>query len=76
VKAAKAFSSDIVVIKGDTRANAKSSPKLMTHGTTKGDRLIIRAEGEDEEAAIFDAHIELVQDAELAGGVAERVRSL
>jgi phosphocarrier protein len=51
VKAAKAFSSDIVVIKGNTRANAKSSLKPMTLGATKGDRLIIRGEGEDEEAA-------------------------
>ena len=51
VKAAKGFSSDITVIKGDTKANAKSSLNLMTLGATKGDKLIIRAEGEDEEAA-------------------------
>ena len=51
VKAARAYSSDIKVIKGDTEANAKSSLNLMTLGATQGDRLIIRAEGEDEEAA-------------------------
>lgn len=59
VKAAKAYSSDIKVIKGDTVANAKSSLNLMTLGATQGDRLIIRAEGEDEEAAA-DALAELL----------------
>jgi phosphocarrier protein HPr len=51
VKAAKAYKSDIRVIKGDTVANAKSSLNLMTLGATQGDKLIIRTEGEDEEAA-------------------------
>jgi phosphocarrier protein HPr len=51
VKAAKGFDSEITVIKGGTKANAKSSLNLMTLGATRGDRLIIRAEGEDEEAA-------------------------
>ena len=36
----------------------------------------LREAGNDNEAAIFDAHIELVQDPELADGVAERVRRL
>jgi phosphoenolpyruvate-protein kinase (PTS system EI component) len=34
----------------------------------------LREAGNDDEAAIFDAHTELVQDAELADGLAERVR--
>lgn len=51
VKAARGYSSDIKVVKGDTEANAKSSLNLMTLGATQGDRLTIRAEGEDEEAA-------------------------
>lgn len=59
VKAAKAYKSDIKVIKGDTVANAKSSLNLMTLGATQGDKLIIRAEGEDEEAAA-DALAELL----------------
>lgn len=59
VKAAKAYKSDIRVIKGDTVANAKSSLNLMTLGATQGDKLIIRAEGEDEEAAA-DALAELL----------------
>ncbi|MEW6637759.1 MAG: HPr family phosphocarrier protein [Actinomycetota bacterium] len=52
VKAAKGFSSDIVVIKDSREANAKSSLKLMTLGAKHGDRVIIRAEGEDEERAV------------------------
>lgn len=34
----------------------------------------MREEGNEDEAAIFDAHTELAQDPELAEGVAERVR--
>ncbi|MDQ3303541.1 MAG: phosphoenolpyruvate--protein phosphotransferase, partial [Actinomycetota bacterium] len=36
----------------------------------------LREAGNDNEAAIFDAHIELAQDPELASGVAERVKNL
>lgn len=36
----------------------------------------MREAGNEDEAAIFDAHIELAQDPELAEGVAERVRNL
>jgi phosphoenolpyruvate-protein phosphotransferase len=35
----------------------------------------MRGNGNDNEAAIFDAHIQLAQDPELAEGVAERVRN-
>ncbi len=59
VKAAKAYSSNIKVIKGDTEANAKSSLSLMSLGARHGDKLTIRAEGEDEEAAA-EALVELV----------------
>jgi phosphocarrier protein HPr len=52
VKAAKTYSSDIVVIKDGTEANAKSSLRLMTLGAKHGDTVTIRAEGEDEEAAV------------------------
>ena len=52
VKTAKGYSSDIKVIKGDTEANAKSSLNLMTLGATQGDKLTIRAEGEDEDEAV------------------------
>jgi phosphocarrier protein HPr len=52
VKEAKSYSADIVVIKDGREANAKSSLKLMTLGAKRGDKVMIRAEGEDEEAAV------------------------
>lgn len=52
VKEAKGYASDIVVIKDGTEANAKSSLRLMTLGAKHGDTVTIRAEGEDEEAAV------------------------
>lgn len=36
----------------------------------------LRESGNEEEAAIFDAHIELAEDPELSSGVEERVRNL
>lgn len=52
VKTAKAYSSDIKVVKDGKEANAKSSLSLMSLGATQGDKLLIRAEGEDEQAAV------------------------
>lgn len=52
VKEAKRYNSDIVVVKDGTEANAKSSLKLMTLGAKHGDKLIIRADGEDENDAV------------------------
>ncbi len=59
VKTAKGFSSEIVVIKGEKQANAKSSLKIMTLGAKKGDTIVIRAEGDDAEEAV-DALAELI----------------
>ena len=63
VKTAKGFSSEIVVVKGDKEANAKSSMKIMTLAAKKGDEIIIRAEGEDAEEAV-DALVELMSQDE------------
>lgn len=52
VKEAKGYSSEIVVIKDGQEANAKSSLRLMTLGAKHGERVVVRAEGEDEEAAV------------------------
>ena len=52
VKTAKGYSSDIVVIKDGAEVNAKSSLRLMTLGAKHRDRITIRANGEDEEAAV------------------------
>jgi len=59
VKTAKGFSSEIVVIKGEKQANAKSSLKIMTLGAKKGDTIVIRAEGDDAEEAV-EALAELI----------------
>jgi len=63
VKTAKQFSSEIVVIKGEREANAKSSLKIMTLGAKKGDRIVLRAEGEDAEEAV-NALVELISENE------------
>lgn len=52
VKEAKGYVSDIVVMKDGNEANAKSSLRLMTLGAKHGETVTIRAEGEDEEAAV------------------------
>jgi phosphocarrier protein HPr len=52
VKTAKGYSSDIVIIKDGAEVNAKSSLRLMTLGAKHGDKITIRANGEDEEAAV------------------------
>ncbi len=52
VKAAKGFTSEIVVVKGDREANAKSSLKIMALGAKKGDSITIWAEGEDAQEAV------------------------
>ena len=63
VKEAKGFGSDIVVVKDGREANAKSSLSLMTLGAKHGDKVVIRAEGEDEEAAV-DALVALLSKEE------------
>jgi phosphotransferase system HPr (HPr) family protein len=51
LKAAKGFSSDIVIVKGDRAVNAKSILKI-TGLAKKGEKITIRAEGEDAEQAV------------------------
>jgi phosphocarrier protein HPr len=63
VKTAKQFASKITVIKGEREANAKSSLKLMTLGAKKGDKVVIRAEGDDAEEAV-NALVELISSDE------------
>jgi phosphotransferase system HPr (HPr) family protein len=52
VKAAKGFAAEIVVIKADREANAKSQLAVMKLGARHGDEIVIRAEGEDAPAAL------------------------
>ena len=63
VKTAKGFSSEIMIVKGDKEANAKSSMKIMTLGAKKGDEVVIRAEGNDAEEAV-EALVELISQDE------------
>jgi phosphocarrier protein HPr len=63
VKEAKSYGSDIVVIKDGVEVNAKSSLRLMTLGAKHGDKVVIRAEGEDEEAAV-DALVAILSEEE------------
>jgi phosphotransferase system HPr (HPr) family protein len=64
VKAVKRFNSDIKVIKDDVEANARSPLSLTSRlGAKQGDKLIIRAEGEDEEEAV-EALVELLSQQE------------
>jgi phosphocarrier protein HPr len=63
VKTAKQFTSKITVIKGEREANAKSVLKLGTLGAKKGDKVVIRAEGDDAEEAV-NALVELISSDE------------
>ncbi len=52
VQTAKQFSSRITVSNDDREANAKSSMKIMSLGAKKGEKVVIRAEGDDAEEAV------------------------
>lgn len=49
--AAKGFTSQIVLVKGDREVNAKSIIKI-TGFARKGEKVTVRAEGEDAEQAV------------------------
>ena len=51
LKAAKSFSSRIVFVKGDREVNAKSIIKI-TGLAKKGEKITVRAEGDDAEQAV------------------------
>jgi phosphotransferase system HPr (HPr) family protein len=51
LKAAKGFSSQIVLVKGDREVNAKSIIKI-TGFARKGEKVTVRAEGDDAEQAV------------------------
>ena len=52
VKEASIFKSEINLVKDEKRYNAKSIISLLSMGAAKGDKLVIEAEGEDEEIAV------------------------
>ena len=51
---AKSFQSNIEIFKGEKAANAKSTVKIMLMTVKQGDRVRIRAEGDDAGAAIAE----------------------
>ena len=52
VKAANGFKSDVAVISGDKRINAKSIVKVMSTALKQGTDIVIEASGEDETEAV------------------------
>ncbi len=52
IKEAKGFSSEIVVVKDGQEVSAKSPLRLMTLGAKHGDKVVVRATGDDEAAAV------------------------
>ena len=63
VQTAKGFSSQIMVVKDGREANAKSPLKLMTLAAKHGDKITIRADGNDAEEAV-DTLVELISTEE------------
>lgn len=61
VKEAAKFTSNIKVIKDSKECNAKSIMGVLSMGASKGDILVIQAEGNDAEEAV-KALVKLVND--------------
>jgi len=54
VRQAQPYTSEISVLKGERKANAKSMLSMMGLGAKSGETVIIKAEGADEETAIVE----------------------
>ena len=54
VKEASKFKSDIKLIRKKKEYNGKSIMGILSMGLGKGEKITIQAEGEDEEAAVFE----------------------
>jgi len=52
VQKANDFASDILILKDNTEANAKSIMGIMSLGISQSTEIIVRAEGEDEIEAV------------------------
>lgn len=48
------YKSQITVLKDSARYNAKSVVAILTLGASKGDKILIEAEGKDEKEAVAD----------------------
>ena len=61
VRAAKAFQSQIWLVKGEERFSAASILEVLTANLNRGDRAIIEAEGSDAAEAVLRLH-ELIRE--------------
>lgn len=52
VQLAKSYESDVTLIKGTDRYNAKSLMKLLQAGLSQGDSITVETDGADEEQAL------------------------
>jgi len=61
VQTTKKFRSKISIIKGDQEADAKSIIRILSLGAEEGDKITVKADGEDEEEA-FETLTTLVRN--------------
>jgi len=61
VKTSSRFKSNIVIVRDDLEVNAKSIMGVMMLAAEHGSFIVLRAEGEDEEAAL-DAICQVISD--------------
>ncbi|MEL9991327.1 MAG: HPr family phosphocarrier protein [Thermoproteus sp.] len=56
IKEMRKFKSNVIIEKGDKRANGKNLIEVLSLGADYGDRITIIVEGEDEEEAFKRIH--------------------
>ncbi len=61
IKASSSFESDITISKGERKVVAKSIMGIMSLAVTRGDEVLITANGSDEEEAIRTLEIVLTE---------------
>ncbi len=61
VQMTKKFRSKISIIKGDQEADAKSVIRILSLGAEQWDKIVIKADGEDEKEA-FEALMTLISN--------------
>jgi phosphotransferase system HPr (HPr) family protein len=62
VRTAKLYQSDIEILKGEKKANAKAILKVILLNVCENDEITIRADGPDEDAALEDIRVLVESD--------------
>jgi phosphotransferase system HPr (HPr) family protein len=57
VRTAKLYQSDIEILKGEKKANAKAILKVILLNVCENDEITVRADGPDEDAALEDIRV-------------------